>query len=154
MSVAWINHQNQQNMLVSGADILEKTRNLHDDLMQDAKEQAVSAARWDSWPLSIMHSISLMAGTAAAVDPTKAFHILFKAIIWNWWSRHSTLIELVCSGRVNSLFYIPWRYMEEYLHSFLSLRLDECEWPPSCPGCSTPMEKAPEYPMKRRLSGI
>jgi hypothetical protein len=34
--------------------------------------------------------------------------------------------------------------MEEYLHSFLTLRLDECEWPPSCPGCSTPMEKAPQ----------
>jgi hypothetical protein len=48
MSVTWINHQNQQNILVSGADIPEKTRNMHEDLMQDAQEQAVSGARWDS----------------------------------------------------------------------------------------------------------
>ena len=36
MLVTWINHQNQQNILVSGADIPEKTRNLREDLMQDA----------------------------------------------------------------------------------------------------------------------
>jgi len=46
--VTWLNHQNQQNILVSGADIPEKTRNLHEDLMQDAQEQAVCGARWDS----------------------------------------------------------------------------------------------------------
>jgi hypothetical protein len=48
MSVTWINHQNQQNILVSGADIPEKTRNLHEDLKQDAKEQADSGARRES----------------------------------------------------------------------------------------------------------
>jgi len=33
--------------------------------------------------------------------------------------------------------------MEEYLHSFLTLTLDECEWSSSCPGCFTPKKKLP-----------
>ena len=158
MSVTWINHQNQQNILVSGADIPEKTRNMHEDLMQDAQEQAVSGAKWDSWPLSVTHSTSRMAGTAAAVNAANAkeFHIFFKAIILELktqWNRQSTLIKLVYSGRVNSLFHMSWRYMEEYLHSFLTLTLDECEWSSSCHGCSTPKEKAPSTQWRGGLLG-
>jgi 3-hydroxyacyl-CoA dehydrogenase len=53
---------------------------LHEDLKQDAKEQADSGARRESWLWSVTHSTSLMAGTAVAVDPANAteFHFFFK----------------------------------------------------------------------------
>jgi hypothetical protein len=43
--------------------------------------------------------------------------------------------------------------VDVYIHTFLTLALAGGEWSASCPGRFTPWERAPHYPLDRRLGG-
>ena len=87
MLTMWIEHQNQQNMPLSGMVIQEKVRSLYGDLTKDANDPVLFAASHGWFKLfksrHAFHNLKLT-GEAAAADhaAAKNFAAVFKSVMW------------------------------------------------------------------------
>ena len=86
MLTTWMEHQNQQNMPLSGIVIQEKARSLYGDLTKDTNDSVPFAAshRWFGRfkSLHAFHNLKLTAKAAAADHAaTKKFPAVFKSVI-------------------------------------------------------------------------